>query len=68
MRCFLMRDGRFKGVEMLEPGSDENLIQQSHIHFDRRQAEGFDSFEVWDHARLVFSWPEARSNPKKESL
>lgn len=56
MRCYFMRKGHIGAVEMLEPGSDESLIQQARNHFERYK-ETFEGFEVWDHARRVYVWP-----------
>ena len=60
MRCYLMMRGHIAAVEILTPGSDDELIEQAHFHFERRTsvAEPFDGFEVWDRARRVYSWPE----------
>lgn len=59
MRCFLMKKGRIAAVEMLTPDTDAKLIEQGHGHFARLSLdEQFDGFEVWDHARRVYTWPE----------
>jgi hypothetical protein len=64
MRCFLMKKGRTAGVELLEPDTDEKLIEQSHSHFaNRSKREDLEGFEVWDHARRVYTWPEEPSEP-----
>ena len=62
MRCFLMRGGHIESVELLEPGSDEDLIVQGRMWFEVRKAEGrFDGFEVWDGARRLYTYPEEPS-------
>jgi hypothetical protein len=54
-----MMKGHIAAVEMLTPAPDEKLVQQARGHFARRrQEEPFDGFEVWDHARRVYTWPE----------
>ena len=64
MRCFLKSKGRIAAVEFLTAGPDENLIEQAKAHFVRRSTEeSFDGFEVWDHARYVYAWPEEPSTP-----
>lgn len=64
MRCFLMKKGHIGGVEMLTPAPDDELIEQARAHFERRkEADPFDAFEVWDHARRVYSWPEELPGP-----
>ena len=62
-----MMRGHIVAVEFLAAGSDENLIQQGRVHFARRSGEGFDAFEVWDHARKVYAWPEEPNNQEGES-
>lgn len=61
MRCYLLKNQHIAAVEFLAPGSDQELIEQSHGHFERRAEERFDGFEVWDAARRVYSWPEQSS-------
>jgi len=58
MRCYLLKDGHILAVEFLASGSDQELIEQAHGHFERRAAERFEGFEVWDAARRVYTWPE----------
>ena len=56
MRCFLMRDGHIRAVEMLTVGaSDEQLIADATRHF--RNHVGCDGFEVWDGKRFVYRFP-----------
>lgn len=45
-----------------------HLVCQSpfHEHFRRQKvAEKFDAFQVWDHARRVYSWPEEPAEPRQ---
>ena len=59
MRCFLMMKGHIAAVVLLTPDTDEKLIEQGHAHFVCLSLdEQFDGFEVWDHARRVYTWPE----------
>jgi hypothetical protein len=57
MRCYLMRKGHIESVEVLDVGSDAELIAQGKAHFARRG--GFDGFEVWDGKRRMrkYFWP-----------
>ena len=56
VRCYLMRKGHIESVEMLDVGSDAELIAQGKAHFARRG--GFDGFEVWDGKRRIYVYPE----------
>jgi hypothetical protein len=58
MRCFFMRDGHIAAVELLEPVSDQEAVHRSKQLFLARVKEGFDGFEVWDHQRIIFRYPE----------
>lgn len=58
MRCYLMMKGHIAAVEFLTTASDEKMVEEARAHFERRQDERFDAFEVWDGARRVYSWPE----------
>src|SRR5579863_766828 len=59
MRCYLYRGGHIAGVEVLAGGSDDALIREAHAVFEKRKRkEEFDGFEVWDHARIVYQYPE----------
>lgn len=57
MRCYLYRGGHIAGVEVLTADSDDALIRQARAAFEKRGKE-FDGFEVWDHARIVYQYPE----------
>ena len=60
MRCYLMMKGHIAAVEFLTADSDDKMVAEARAHFARRTSakEPFDGFEVWDHARHVYSWPE----------
>src|SRR5215472_1934605 len=57
MRCYLFRRGHIAGVEMLKAGSDEALVEQARVLFEKCGKE-FQGFEVWDGARFVHRSPE----------
>ena len=58
MRCYFMRDGKIKNVEMLRDGPDEALIQQAKLLFEQHKAiERYDGFEVWSGKRFVYREP-----------
>jgi len=62
MRCYLYRGGHIAGVEVLAAESDDALIRQARAIFEKRGKE-FDGFEVWDHARIVYQYPEPPHQP-----
>jgi hypothetical protein len=67
MRCYLMRKGHIESVEVLDVGSDAELIAQGKAHFARRG--GFDGFEVWDGKRRIYVYPTGRpSNPEQGNV
>jgi hypothetical protein len=57
MRCYFMRKGRIVDAEYLQPGSDENLIEQGKALFLNRPDELIDGFEVWHEARRLHIHP-----------
>lgn len=57
MRCYLMREGHIRAVEMVTDTSDEAAINEARTLFERRRNE-FADFEVWDRARLVYRDPQ----------
>ena len=55
MRCYFLRDGQIAGVEMLADLSDQNAIARARLLFSERKGS-FVGFEVWDNARMIFSY------------
>jgi hypothetical protein len=54
MQCYLLRDERLAGVEILPLGlSDEDAIAKAHRRSAKRKGP-FTALEVWEGARLVF--------------
>ena len=55
MRCYFMRDGHIAAVEVLDPppSSDKEAVERSKELF-RQRADKFETFEVWDRARVVY--------------
>ena len=54
MRCYLLRKGHIAGVEILNRGLDEDLIEQGKAIFNGAPAGLFDGFEIWDLDRKVY--------------
>jgi len=55
MRCYFLRAGQIEAVELLEYGSDEQLIAQAHaLHEVRVKTHSVDRFEIWSGRRLVY--------------
>ena len=63
MRCYLMRKGHIAAVELLTPGPDYALIEQSQQLFREQTDRYFDGFEVWDGTRRVHVYPEETEDP-----
>lgn len=56
MRCYLMRDGHIRAVEVLVADSDQDAIKQSHALFGK-VAEKYEGFELWKGARFICRHP-----------
>jgi hypothetical protein len=54
VRCYFLRNARIEAVELLEPGPDENLIEQAKALFRTEPAQGYECFEVWTDRRFVY--------------
>jgi len=62
MRCYFMEKGHISAVEILTPGEDASLIEQSKAAFDRHPRKAhFQGFEVWDGTRCLYRFPEDES-------
>jgi hypothetical protein len=59
MRCYFMRGGRIANVELLEKGSDDELIQQALAAFERHTDQAYDGFEIWAEKRFVYRYTAA---------
>jgi hypothetical protein len=58
MRCYFMRKGHIAGVEAIPGLPDDETIKQAWALFEEKQkSHGYDGFEVWDLARVVFQYP-----------
>ena len=58
MRCFFTRDGHIQAVEELPDLSDQEAVAKSHQIFEeRKDAQWYNGFEVWDLARMVIQYP-----------
>ena len=57
MRCYLIRDGHFKSVELVDAATDAETIQLAietfHNRLDSVTGEPYDGFELWDGNRVV---------------
>ena len=64
MRCYFLRDGHIAGVEMLPLGlSDKDAIAGAHALSSKRKGP-FEGFEVWDDARMIFSYADPAKKPE----
>jgi hypothetical protein len=64
MPCYFLRDGHVAGVEMMPLGlSDEDAIARAHTLSSKRKGR-FDGFEVWDNARMIFSYADPDKKPE----
>jgi hypothetical protein len=55
MRRYFLREGRIEAVELLESGSDENMIHPSAGPVPSAR-KPVDSFEIWSGRRFVYRW------------
>lgn len=57
MRCYLMRGGHFKGVEVVDAVTDAEAVQCAiKLFYERQESrihDPYDGFELWDGNRLV---------------
>jgi hypothetical protein len=59
MRCYLMRGGHIQAVELMGGLSDAAAIEKCRSVFEARKDRfKFDSFEVWDRARMLVQYPD----------
>lgn len=59
MRCYFMRSGQYVAAEILAKDDDQGLVAQSRALFETRgKARGAEGFEVWDHGRFVYRYPD----------
>ncbi len=65
MRCYFMRGSRIANVEVLENGSDDQLIKQALAAFDRHAQQAYDGFEVWEGRRFVYRYTAATKTSEK---
>lgn len=65
MRCYFMRGSRIANVEVLENGSDDQLIKQALAAFDRHAQQAYDGFEVWEARRFVYRYTAATKTGEK---
>jgi hypothetical protein len=57
MRCYFLREGRIEAVELLESGSDEDMIAQARALYQvHASMQPVDSFEIWSGRRFVYRW------------
>ena len=57
MRCFFMKQGHITAVELLPGLNDAEAVKKSHELFEARKNEaGYEGFEVWQEARVVFQY------------
>lgn len=56
MRCYFMRDGHIRAVEVLTDASDVGAIAQALVLFKEHE-DKYAGFEIWDCARFVYRFP-----------
>ena len=62
VRCFLLRQGRVRGVEVLDAVNDDHARELAAELFKAAGPEGrFDGYTLWDRARLLSTVTEADS-------
>jgi hypothetical protein len=57
MRCYFLKNGVIRAVEVVRSSSDEAAIEQAIQLYDKRKDE-FAGIELWDGRRLVYQHPE----------
>jgi len=63
MRCYFIRNGHVAGFSELADLSDQNAIEQSKLQF-AAQPGAYDTFEVWQQARVVYLHTSPISNER----
>jgi len=53
MRCYFIRNGHVAGLRELPDLSDQEAIEHSKLLF-KEQPGAYDTFEVWEQARVVY--------------
>lgn len=56
LRCYFLKNGTIRSVEVVRCTSDEAAIEQALQLFEKRKDE-FSGIELWDGARLVHQHP-----------
>ena len=66
MRCYFIRNGHVAGSRELPDLSDQEAIEQSNLLFKERPG-AYDTFEVWEQARVVYLHTPPNSKGKAKS-
>lgn len=65
MRCYFMRGSSIANVDLLEKGSDDELIQQALLAFESHAAQAYDGFEIWAERLFVYRYTAATKTGEK---
>jgi hypothetical protein len=66
MHCFFFRNGHVVAVELLAGLLDQDAMAKANSLFSRRSAQ-FEGFEIWERARMVFSYGETLGPPSRHA-
>jgi hypothetical protein len=69
MRCYFIKNGHVAGLRELPDLSDQEAIDQSKLLF-KEQPGAYDTFEVWERARVVYlhTPPNSKAESKSDWL
>ena len=56
MRCYFLKNGVIRSVEIVRAESDESAIEQAMRLYEKRK-DDFAGIELWDGKRLVYQHP-----------
>jgi hypothetical protein len=64
VRVYFMKDGHISGVDYLnETGDAERIAEAKELFELKAKPRGADGFEVWDHSRFIYRYPEGSTRP-----
>ena len=68
MRLCFMRGTSIASVKHLKRGSDDEVVKQALVAFDREAKWAYDGFEVWDGKRFVYRYSAATKTGESPEL
>ena len=67
MRCYFLRNGHITGVEVVSGLSDSEAVEKFHALFEsKKEAAGYEGFEVWEQARIVHQHPPLKDGSRAQ--